>query len=322
MRSRAGERRICSLRFLGHSTWKTARSYQTAQSGCVASLSVGRSRDLHVCEQDGELSVTLFAIEYPSVLGSAFIFFIAVGYWFLYPTDRKRAEWLIAASCLAIPADAVCQAVTVHLSRMVPLKLDQYIYVMDGLFGQPSFVLGRIAERHLWLEITAQVAYGLLPCAVLVLWAAYLWLGTEALFVLRVFVLNLFLAVPIYFMVPVCGPAFAFAHFPFGEPDLVPHRIPILAPPNGIPSVHTSTALLILWFAWRWPIGRILGLIYLALIAFSTLASGQHYLVDLLAAVPYAFGVYILASKSVIATKELLVDTEGRRRYKLKSAYE
>lgn len=241
----------------------------------------------------------LFAIQYPAVIGAAIAVLFAAARWFLAPNDRKRSEWFLAASSLAIPVPALCQFITIRLSQAAPLKLDQYIYRIDSLFGQPSFVLGRIAEHHLWLEIVGQIAYGLLPCAVLCVWAAYLWLRPEAdaLLVLNAFVLNLFLAVPIYLLIPVCGPVYAFPGFPFSEPLVTPHQIPIFAPPNGIPSVHTSTALLILWFAWRWPLGRVLGAIYLALIVFATLASGEHYLVDLMAAVPYALAVLFLTTR-------------------------
>lgn len=245
----------------------------------------------------------LFAIRYPAVIGAAIAALFAAARWFLVPNDRKRSEWFLAASCLAIPASALCERVTKGLSHAVPLKFDQYMYRIDGLMGQPSFVLGRIAEHHLWLVVVGQIAYGLLPCAILAVWAAYLWMRPEAetLLVLRAFVFNLFLAVPIYILIPVCGPLYAFAGFPFSEPALTPHRIALLAPPNGIPSVHTSTALLILWFAWRWPLGRVLGVLYLALIVFSTLASGEHYLVDLIAAVPYAWAIYLLATRFTLS---------------------
>lgn len=241
-------------------------------------------------------TLAAFAIRYPAVVGALLAIAIAFFRWLTVPGDRKRTEWFLVASCLAIPADGVCQAITVQLSRMVPLKLDQYIFRIDGLLGfQPSFALGQLAGRHPWLEILGQIAYGALPCAVLAVWAAYLWSRpqVETLRVLFAFMANLFLAVPIYALVPVCGPAFAFSSFPAQLPAvLAPHRIALYAPANGIPSVHTSTALLILFFAWRWKAGRVLAPVYLALILFATMASGQHYCFDLLTAVPYAAVVW------------------------------
>jgi membrane-associated phospholipid phosphatase len=49
-----------------------------------------------------------------------------------------------------------------------------------------------------------------------------------------------------------------------------------------------SSALLIFWFLMPWPWGRAIGGIYLGLMVLATLGSGQHYLFDLICAVPYA----------------------------------
>jgi hypothetical protein len=88
---------------------------------------------------------------------------------------------------------------------------------------------------------------------------------------------------------------FAFPHFPFIQPNhLDPHPIPLSACANCIPSVHMSTALLVVWFSRRWRSGLILSLIYLALIVVATLGSGEHYLFDLVVAIPYTFLIFRL----------------------------
>jgi hypothetical protein len=132
-----------------------------------------------------------------------------------------------------------------------------------------------------------------LPCAMLALFAAHLWSPEgDCRTLLEAFALNSFLAVPIYVLLPVCGPVFVFAGFPWSPPPVDMHVIAVAAAPNGMPSVHMSTALLILIYAWRWPAGRPLGLIFLVLIILGTLGSGQHYLFDLLCAIPYTIVVY------------------------------
>jgi len=79
---------------------------------------------------------------------------------------------------------------------------------------------------------------------------------------------------------------------------VVPHLIALSAAPNGMPSIHTSTALLLLWFGRHWLLSRWLGCLYLVLIIAATLAGGQHYFMDLLAAVPYAAAVGWVGSYS------------------------
>jgi hypothetical protein len=230
-------------------------------------------------------------VEYPVLIGvAAALIFVGIRMT-LVPSDRRRCDWFLAASALALPANMLSENAALRLSHLKPFKLDEYIFQIDGLLGfQPSFAIGRFLARHIWFKITCSMAYSVLPCVVLVVFGFYLWQRSESetLTVLRSFLLNLFGAVPIYLLAPACGPAFAFTGFPFTLPEhLIPHPIALSAPPNCIPSVHMSTALLILWFSRRWPAGIVLSTVYMALIVVATLGSGQHYLFDLFVALPY-----------------------------------
>lgn len=187
------------------------------------------------------------------------------------------------------------------LSDLRPLKYDLFVYKFDRLFGEPSFAIGRTVNHHEALILLVSVSYGLLPIGMLAVFGVYLWLKSEndCIQILTTFVLNLFAAVPFYLLFPVCGPAFAFRGFPFTEPRVSPRMLALNAAPNGVPSVHTSTALLILWFLWDWRWGRILGIIFLVLTILATLGSGQHYVFDLICALPYAAIVYFVSHRLV-----------------------
>lgn len=251
-----------------------------------------------------------FLITYPSI---ACIFFLILGMaarWFAVSSDRKRTEWMLATSCLVIPIGVVAGSVVVYISRWRPLKYDQFVYKLDALVGQPSFVLGRLAAHSHGLRVLLNVSYDLLPTITLLTFAATLWLRSEeeALVLLRTFVPNLILSPLIYLLFPVCGPAYAFPGFPFVQPDLAPHMIPINAPPNGVPSVHMSSALLIMWFLRHWKWGWLAGLTFAILTIMATLGTGQHYLFDLICAVPYTVLVYRLAAYKNPARMVNLVD--------------
>lgn len=214
------------------------------------------------------------------------------------PSKRKRCDWILASALIMLPATAACWSVTVWLSQLVPLKLDQYIYCIDSIFGEPSFTLGRYFIQHPLFGIITTKAYDTLPCAILITFSAYLWTRPklEVLYVMRAILLDFILALPIYLLIPVCGPKYAFTSFPFGNPThLVPHAILLTAAPNGIPSVHMTTALLLFFFLRRWNWGGIFGFIYLLLNILATLGSGEHYLLDLIAAIPYAALILYLA---------------------------
>ena len=73
-----------------------------------------------------------------------------------------------------------------------------------------------------------------------------------------VFLLSLAFSVPFYLLCPVCGPAYAFPGFPaLPAGPIVPHPILLDAPAKGVPSIHFSTALLVLWYGRKLPTGFI-----------------------------------------------------------------
>jgi len=246
------------------------------------------------------MAALYFICSYPQLVGVLLI--LVYGLWrysFAKGAD-KRTDWLVGAAAIAVPAELAAQVVTRKLSHLRPLKYDLFIYWLDGRLGfQPSFAIGQLAVHHLWLREFFAFTYGFCTLGMLAVFIAYLWLRSEAetVDVIRVFALNLFVAVPIYLLVPVCGPAYAFPDFPTLPSHFWPHLIAISAPPNGIPSVHFSTALLVAWFARRWPLGRVAGVVYVVLTAAATMGSGEHYLFDLLVAVPYAICMYRLGSR-------------------------
>ena len=185
-------------------------------------------------------------------------------------------------------------------SNLRSLKYDQYLFWIDSWVGQPSFELGRLCKQHFWLAAVAYEAYVLLPVVIVCVFGVYLWKRPEkqALTVYLVFLINLIAAVPLYMLLPACGPKYVFEGYPWIQPvHLVPHPILSMAPPNCVPSVHTSSALLILWFLAPWKWGRIFGSVYLVLMIVATLGLGEHYLFDLVCAVPYSVAVCWIAQR-------------------------
>ncbi|HME07722.1 MAG TPA: phosphatase PAP2 family protein, partial [Bryobacteraceae bacterium] len=66
----------------------------------------------------------------------------------------------------------------------------------------------------------------------------------------------------------------------------------VAGPRNAIPSMQATWALLVWWSAWRlnwW--ARIVATLFLVLTLLSALGSGDHYVVDLVVAVPFTLGV-------------------------------
>jgi PAP2 superfamily len=235
----------------------------------------------------------------PSVVVGCVCVVLIAWRWFAIPGDARRSEYVLLIAIFALVADPVAQAVADSLTWVQPMKMDLYAYAADRTLGQPSFVLGRMVAPHVWLQVLLEIAYGLAPIGViLALSGSILRRSAEVGTMIWAFVLNLLAAPVFYLLAPVSGPRFAFSNFPLDPGAIVPHLMRIDAAPNGIPSVHMSTALLIVWCCREHRWWATAAIVYLVLTIVSTLASGQHYGVDILAAVPYSAGVVWL-SKAV-----------------------
>jgi hypothetical protein len=215
-------------------------------------------------------------------------------------SDIDRSAKLFLLTVFGRPLMLPAQYIAFRLSDVRPMKLDLYIYKIDALFGQPSFFLGHLA-RNSFVHLLIVASYNSLGMVMIGTCGVYLWKRPEEVGkVFKIFLLNLFLAVPFYLLFPVSGPKYAFPDFPSLPSAVSPHMLAIHAAPNGIPSVHTSTALLIFWLLRYWRSGRIFGAVFLALTVLSTLGSGEHYVFDLFCAIPYAALVLWLHDKPIV----------------------
>jgi len=172
------------------------------------------------------------------------------------------------------------------------------LLAFDGSLGfQPSFVLGRLLSdgSNAWGLTT--IVYYALPLAVCVLYASHLASDRagkpQPVPILALFLSLILVGFALYGSYPAVGPKHAFGElYPWNPPLLAqialqPMTVPD-APRNCMPSLHLAGALAIWWNSLLWPRwGRLLAGLFLWTTIFSTLALGEHYLVDLVVAVPF-----------------------------------
>ena len=96
----------------------------------------------------------------------------------------------------------------------------------------------------------------------------------------------------LYMIVPACGPIYAFGKQWLHPPAVTPEAMRMVGMPNAFPSLHVGTALVFLMFA-PGKILKALALLFLAATCLATLATGEHYVIDLIAGL--AFGVFVSA---------------------------
>lgn len=194
-------------------------------------------------------------------------------------------------------------------SYLHPKTLDLYLYSFDASLGmQFSFVAGRWLRQLSWLHVTALLCYmGLMLPVALVSATLVRKRSPRALPAILAFLLTGPLGILFYNILPACGPIYVFgAAFPFLPPTqaqaahLLVAPMAIAGPRNAIPSLHMAWVLLAWWNSKGLPAWiRIITLVFLVFTVVSTLGTGEHYFVDLVAAVPFAVAVQAISDYRV-----------------------
>jgi hypothetical protein len=186
---------------------------------------------------------------------------------------------------------------------------DLYLFLADGSFGfQPSFLLSRVMVRSALLGITVKLVYVSLPFVMALIYAMRIPKNTErpSWDMITIFLLAGLAGSLLYNILPATGPLYAFhGYFPWQSLPyeslkrlrLEPISLPRDIPRNAIPSLHVAWAILLWWNSRRLSLPiRVFTGAYLLLTMLSTLATGEHYLVDIIAAIPFALCVQAIVS--------------------------
>lgn len=222
--------------------------------------------------------------------------------------DRDNAIALLAPALVLIVFILGCARVLSLTSGVNPQTDDAWLYAFDGSLGfQPSFVLGRITYNSLSLTRVALLTYLSLPFAMAFVCAWQIPRGARRVswYMLTVLLLAGAAGWMLYTIVPGTGPTYAFGRgFPW---DALPYnalqhfalgkmKVPVTIPRNAMPSLHVAWAVLLCWNSRRFSAAlRSVMVLFLLITVFATLGTGQHYLVDLVASLPFAVSVQAAA---------------------------
>ena len=188
----------------------------------------------------------------------------------------------------------------ISFARMVcRYKLDYLLYAFDGSLGSHlNFMLGRISSLHAAFQTAINLTYDSLGLFWALMFAAHINRPNNRMNVLKLNVANAIIGFAVFFIYPAMGPRYAFPSFP-EMPASVPLTPALLyGIPNAMPSLHVSTALLTFFLArpsrWlRWTTG-----VYLVMTVLAVFATGEHYMVDAVVAIPYSLMVMAFCSKT------------------------
>jgi len=181
-----------------------------------------------------------------------------------------------------------------------PLTYDAVAYRFDATLGlQASAVLAQLIRLVPGSPDVIKFAYAILPFFCVIFYAAQQRnLKPNKTDYLVVWLISTAIAYVTYHLCPVAGPIyFLGSDFPNAIPAVadIPQGLSLVqpAPRNGVPSMHLGWALA-MWLTARLMDSRILrwfSMAVLAITILATLALGEHYLVDLVIAVPFVMAV-------------------------------
>lgn len=209
--------------------------------------------------------------------------------------ERKRAFASLIAGAAWFYYWIVLGLVLTLTDFLIPRTFDQFLYAFDSSLGfQPSFLAGQFLSTSPLLDNLVITLYFAIAFPVALLYAAQIRRGYSLGY--KIFPLLIAASMGgflLYFVLPATGPVYEFpGRFPFVIPPVSLHigeilPIPERAVRNGMPSLHFGTALMLWWNCRIWTTaGRVCVWLFLVATAFATLATGQHYAIDLVVAFP------------------------------------
>lgn len=194
------------------------------------------------------------------------------------------------AIAFGVPASfAMMGVANSAIRKLTPHTIDAQLSALDFGVGRGVWIF---AKAHTWFLQPITVAYLALPEAMLL--AAFLAKSERSRLLLSMS-LGFVLIVPCYLLFPAVGPVHV------GDPA---------AARDCMPSMHLTWALL-LWMNSRGRIRPVFA-VFAGLTAVATLATGEHYLPDLVVAVPWAWALNKLA--------DLILTARRRKKLKLRPA--
>jgi hypothetical protein len=186
--------------------------------------------------------------------------------------------------------------------KLTPRTYDRFLYAFDLSLGfNASFAMGVVFRAQTALRLAAGLVYSSLPVNLCLLCALWLRRRPKGAPDVRVIFAALgMIGFALYQFCPAAGPIYLFGKgFPFQPPAIsaLPMATLLLpdVPRNAIPSLHVAWCLLVVYNSWwyRSWILRSYAVICLLLTAAATLGLGEHYLVDLIVALPLSVAVQL-----------------------------
>lgn len=231
--------------------------------------------------------------------------------WRAIRHSEALGQFLVAVS---FPASTIVIGLLLCiLTPIEPRVYDLFLYRFDNAFGfQASSAVAHWVEAVPALRLICILVYRSLPLAQMAVVVAHIKRKDSPARSLVMFATAGIVGCALYHLLPAVGPihAFGLQASPIARDSAalttIAFRNP--APRNCVPSLHFAWAILILCnISPRNRTAFAAGCVFLGLTALATLGLGEHYLVDLIVAVPFAACIHSACTRQW--TRAMLLGT-------------
>ena len=230
---------------------------------------------------------------------------LALFIWLVFRPFATAPWKILGCIVLLAAAGPVSVAALKASSRAYPLKFDYVLQSLDQALGLTAFQISGLFSPRQRTDLLA--LYEFLGPAMVAWYGMHLVMrGGQPRKLLYSYLIAYLVGGCLYGIVPAMGPRYAFgAAFPMGHPNVAPVPALLEGYPNAMPSLHVATALVFVLFnnRKRWLLS--IAILFLTGTVAATLAI-EHYVVDLVVAVPFAcFAVESAYGRVIAAIKYL-----------------
>ena len=220
----------------------------------------------------------------PAIISLAAL--VAAVVWMLRDEKDRTRPLLVIALVVNLFYGFVLKFVMGSENGLVPWKYD---YVLAGLDQALGIAAAAIAPALQGApRIPLLVLYQLMIPMMIAWFAVARRHGASAALVFA-YIAEMLTGPLLYGLLPACGPIYAFQSQWLHPPAVQAVPIRLSGMPNAFPSLHLATALVLVFFSGS-RLSRIWAVAFLAGTALATIATGEHYTIDLVAGL--AFGCF------------------------------
>jgi hypothetical protein len=227
---------------------------------------------------------------------------VIVGSWVRWRKIASPLNLIAAALLFLYYANLPAKLVPFLTFDKSQATYDAFLFYVDRSFGRSlSVLVAELVGSVPHLDVFFFGVYMALSLAMGICYSAHMRQSRPPWKIAVLLITTVTVGVLCYNLLPACGPLMLLGRSGFlhGDPSAVfPDARPAMVglsmkfPRNAMPSLHMTWALILLWISrdLRW--GRWLAAFFAMLTVVATLSTGEHYLVDLVAAFPFAFAIW------------------------------